>query len=189
MSATPADNEIENRRLPGMLASVFDRMRKDNIDSGKAQEKIIEEFSSRVNHAFDQAHQDSKEREQILEERIRAMEQEQGYKLQRVRILSIPATVIALACLVYLFYMVNVMERSMTSMSDNIGQMRGSMQDISGDTRSMAKNVSSMNSEMSHMNGNINHLNQNVGVMGRDVGAMSHSVSPMMNGMRSFMPF
>lgn len=181
--------QTEQKRLPGLLASVFDRMRRETRDSSKVQEKIIEEFTTRLNDAFEQVHKESQERERLLEEQLRAMEQQQRFRIQRIRLLTIPVTIVAVASLGYLFYTVHIMGRSMSSMTLDIHHMRGSMQEISGDTRAMSENTTAMNQQMNHMNGNLNHLNRNVGTMGQDVGNMSHSVSPFMNGLRSFMPF
>lgn len=197
------EHQTEHRRLPGLLASIFERMRKDNQDSGKAQERIMEEFSTRLHDAFNQVHAEAKEREQLLEEKLELLEREEGYRLRRLKLLSVPAIAIAIASLGYLFYVVNIMEKSMTSMSSNMTVMRGSMQEMSGHTGSMSGNVAQMNHRMGDMNGsmrdlnaNVGHIsrdvgsmNQNVGHMGREVGQMSQTVSPMMGGLRSFMPF
>ena len=68
----PAENtEIEtgdaaNRLLPGLmhgLQSVFDKIHKDNRERGLSQEKIIEEFTASLTHAFEPAHAEAKERE------------------------------------------------------------------------------------------------------------------------------
>ncbi|KRT54970.1 hypothetical protein [endosymbiont of Ridgeia piscesae] len=209
--------ESESRLLPGLLHSIFDRMHKENRDSGKAQEKIIHEFTARLTDAFNEVHAESKERERLLEEKLKAIEQEQEYKIRRIKFLSVPGTIIATACMVYLFYVVHVMETSMTSMSDDMHHMRGYISSISGDTRVMSSNVVTMNNHMADMNGNIGsvdekmgnmnsemgdikkevkgmngnmtHLNRSVGVMTRDVGAMSHTISPVMGSMGKFMPF
>ena len=170
----------EAKRMPGLLVSVFEQMRKENEAGAKAQEKIIDNFANRLDNAFDEVHSDAVAKERLLDEKLGGMEREQKYKLQRVRLLTIPATVIALACLVYLFYTVHIIESSMTSMTKDIHHMSGTMQNIGGDTRTMAENTGAMNN-------NIGHLNRNVGAMGRDVGQMSNS--PVMGGMRNFMPF
>lgn len=195
--------EPEGRRLPGLLASIFDRMRKDNQASGKAQERIMEEFSERLHEAFAHVHAEAREREKLLEEKLELLEREEAYRLRRVKLLSFPAIALALACLGYLFYVVHVMEKSMSSMAGNMTVMRGSMENMSGHTGSMSDNVAAMNQQMGKMNssmdklnsnvGNISQdvgsMNHNVGYMGREVGQMSQTVSPMMGGLRSFMPF
>jgi uncharacterized protein YoxC len=200
----------KTRGIPRLLASIFERMRKESRDSGKKQERIIEEFTVTLNDAFEQVHAEARERERLLEEKLQLLEKEEDFKLRRLKILSVPATFVALAAMGYLFYVVNIMEQSMTSMSSDMGVMRGAMQNMSGDTRSMSGNVSEMNQEMSSMNGNITDLNSNIGVIKQDVGSMSRSVgnmshsvggmrqdvgqmssavSPVMGGMRSIMPF
>ncbi|MBV2091983.1 MAG: hypothetical protein KUF72_13965 [Candidatus Thiodiazotropha sp. (ex Ctena orbiculata)] len=196
----------ENRVLPGLmqgLQSVFDKIHKDNQIREDHHEKIIEEFSDRLTTAFQQTHAEAEEREKLLQERLEAIEKEQTYKIQRIKLFSLPGTVIAVAALIYLFYVVHVMESSMTSMSADMNRIQGHIASIGQDTASMSSgvnnmnknitelngNMSSMTSQVKGMNSNMGHLNRNVGVMTHDVGNMSHTVSPVMNGMRNFMPF
>jgi uncharacterized protein YoxC len=196
----------ENKVLPGLmqgLQSVFDKIHKDNKVRDDHHEKIIEEFSNRLTHAFKQTHQEAEEREKLLQERLEAIEREQSYKIQRIKLFSLPGTVIAVAALIYLFYVVHVMERSMNSMSADMHMIQGHIAAIGQDTSNMSVGVTNMNEnitdlngnmktmtkEVKNMNGNVGHLNRNVGVMTHDVGNMSHTVSPVMNGMRNFMPF
>ncbi|MEJ2622785.1 MAG: hypothetical protein P8163_21880, partial [Candidatus Thiodiazotropha sp.] len=196
----------ESRVLPGLmqgLQSVFDKIHKDNQIREDHHEKIIEEFSDRLTTAFQQTHAEAEEREKLLQERLEAIEKEQSYKIQRIKIFSLPGTIIAIAALVYLFYVVNVMESSMTSMSADMHRIEGHIAAIGQDTTNMATGVNDMNQNITQMNGNMSsmtsqvkgmnnnmgHLNRNVGVMTHDVGNMSQTVSPVMNGMRNFMPF
>lgn len=205
-AATPVKEGGENRVLPGLLQglqSVFDKIHKDSRDREDHQEKIIEEFSDRLTHAFEQSHTETEEREKLLLERLEAIEKEQSYRIQRIKLFSLPGTLIAVAALIYLFYVVHIMERSMTSMSTDMNQIRHHIASIGNDTNAMSGGVVEMNQQMAQtnknmkaittqvkgMNGNMNHLTRNVGVMTHDVGAMSHTVSPVMNGMRNFLPF
>jgi uncharacterized coiled-coil protein SlyX len=205
-SAEPTRQNGENRVLPGLLQglqSVFDKIHKDNREREGHQEKIIEEFSERLTQAFNQTHSEAQEKEKLLQERLEAIEKEQSYKIQRIKLFSLPGTLIAVAALIYLFYVVHIMERSMTSMSADMSQIKHHIASIGTDTNAMSGSVTEMNqhmaqtnenmqaitSEVKGMNGNMNHLTRNVGVMTNDVGAMSHTVSPVMNGMRKFVPF
>jgi uncharacterized protein YoxC/uncharacterized coiled-coil protein SlyX len=204
-AAKKAQSSQENRVLPGLmqsLQSVFDKIHTDNQVRDDHQEKIIEEFSDRLTYAFEQTHNEAKEREKLLQEKLEAIEREQSYKIQRIKLFSLPGTLIAVAALIYLFYVVHVMERSMNSMSSDMHQIQGHIASIGNDTRGMAGGVVEMNQQMAQMNGNMenintnvkgmngnmDHLNRSVGVMTNDVGAMSHTVSPVMNNMRNFMP-
>ncbi|MEW8053295.1 MAG: hypothetical protein AB2792_08860 [Candidatus Thiodiazotropha sp.] len=195
----------ESRVLPGLLQglqSVFDKIHKDSRKREDHQEKIIEEFSERLTQAFEQSHSETEEKEKLLLERLDAIEKEQSYRIQRIKLFSLPGTLIAITALIYLFYVVHIMERSMTSMSADMNQIRHHIASIGDDTHTMSGGVIEMNQQMAQtnknmkaittqvqgMNGNMNHLTRNVGVMTNDVGAMSHTVSPVMNGMRKFMP-
>jgi uncharacterized protein YoxC len=203
---TSSKAAADNRILPGLmqgLQSVFDKIHKDNQIRDDHHEKIIEEFSDRLTTAFQQTHAEAEEREKLLQERLEAIEKEQSYKIQRIKIFSLPGTVIAIAALVYLFYVVHVMESSMTSMSADMHRIENHIASIGQDTTNMASGVNDMNKNMTQMNGNMTsmtsqvqgmnnnmgQLNRNVGVMTHDVGNMSQTVSPVMNGMRNFMPF
>jgi tape measure domain-containing protein len=204
-AAEKAKQNNESRILPGLmqgLQSVFDKIHKDSREREDHQEKIIEEFSDRLTQAFEQSHSDTEEKEKLLLERLEAIEKEQSYRIQRIKLFSLPGTLIAVAALIYLFYVVHIMERSMTSMSADMNQIRHHIASIGNDTHTMSGGVTQMNQHMAQtnenmqaitsqvegMNGNMNHLTRNVGVMTHDVGAMSHTVSPVMNGMRKFVP-
>ena len=211
-SAKSANNASENRVLPGLLEglqSVFDKIHKDNQVREDHQDRIIEEFSDRLTLAFEQSHQEALEREKLLQEKLETIEREQTYRIQRIKFFSLPGTIIAVVALGYLFYVVHVMERSMTSMSSDMHNIQGTIADIGQDTRQMSGGVLEMNQQMAQinqnmgdmngnidninthvrgMNGNMRHLNRSVGVMTNDVGAMSQTVSPVMGAMRSFMP-
>jgi tape measure domain-containing protein len=195
----------ESRVLPGLLQglqSVFDKIHKDSRERDDHQEKIIEEFSERLTQAFEQSHSETQEKEKLLLERLEAIEKEQSYRIQRIKLFSLPGTLIAIAALIYLFYVVHIMERSMTSMSADMNQIRQHIASIGNDTHAMSgaviemnqqmaqtnKNMEAITSQVKAMNSNMSHLTRNVGVMTNDVGAMSHTMSPVMNGMRKFMP-
>jgi len=204
-AARQTEAKTENRVLPGLmqsLQSVFDKIHKDNQLRDDNQEKFVEEFSQRLSRAFEQTHKEAKEREKLLQDKLDAIEREQSYKIQRIKLFSLPGTLIAIAALIYLFYVVHVMERSMNSMSADMHQIQVHIADIGSDTAQMSNGVVVMNQQMAQingnmehintnvkgMNGNMHHLNRNVGVMTNDVGAMSHTVSPVMNNMHKFMP-
>jgi len=195
----------ESPVLPGLmqsLQSVFDKIHKDSVVREDHQEKIIGEFSEHLTQAFQNTHKEAKERERLLQEKLEAIEREQTYKIQRIKLFSLPGTLIAITALIYLFYVVHVMERSMNSMSADMHQIQNHIADIGSDTRQMSNGVVVMNQEMAEMNGNMktmntqvkgmngnmSNLNRNVGVMTNDVGDMSHTVSPVMGTMRNFMP-
>jgi uncharacterized protein YoxC len=195
----------ESRVLPGLLQglqSVFDKIHKDSQARDDHQEKIIEDFSERLTQAFEQSHSEAEVKEKLLLERLETIEKEQSYRIQRIKLFSLPGTLIAIAALIYLFYVVHIMERSMTSMSADMNQIQHHIASIGDDTHAMSGGVIEMNRQMAQtnksmevitsqvqgMNDNMNHLTRNVGVMTNDVGAMSHTVSPVMNGMRKFVP-
>ena len=82
--------------------------------------------------------------------------------------IAIPGVVTAIFAVIYMFYTVHVMETAMTSMSDDMKAMRGSMEIVSTSTNGMSNNMAYMR---------------------RDMGVMTHNVAPAMNGMRQMMPW
>ncbi len=87
--------------------------------------------------------------------------------IRRIRWISIPGAAMGAAALLYLFYVVHVMERSMSSISADIHTMQGYMAGISEDTYYMSRDM---------------------GRMSRGVRTMSRAAQPM-SAMRRMMPF
>ena len=87
--------------------------------------------------------------------------------IRQVRWISIPGAAMGAAALVYLFYVVHVMERSMSSISTDIHHMRGYMANMSDDTYYMSRDM---------------------GRMSRGVNTMSRAAEPV-SMMRRMMPF
>ena len=87
--------------------------------------------------------------------------------IRQIRWISIPGAFMGAVALVYLFYVVHVMERSMSSISTDIHHMEGYIAGISQDTYTMSRDMHSMS---------------------RGVGTMSRAAEPM-SRMRRMMPF
>ncbi len=90
--------EDEPPVLPGLikgLQSVFDKIHKDNRDRDSTQERAIEDLTTSLNQAFEKVHVEAREREKLLEEKIAAIEKEQSYRIQRIKLFSLPGMVIA----------------------------------------------------------------------------------------------
>jgi len=201
---------IEGRRaddkiMPGLLRNlegIFDKIHNDNRDRDRTQDHIAEEFTEHVQQAFDDMHAQLEEREQLLDAKLEAMDRTQNYQMRRVKLMSIPVVMLSLIAVVYLFYVVRVMEIAMTSMSKDIHQITAYMEVMRTDTYAMSNNTAYMNTQMEVMNNNIGSMNNNIGNMNSNIGninanmnglrvdmhQLSRSVSPTMSNMNRFMP-
>jgi len=192
------DRRADDKIMPGLLRNlegVFEKIHRDNRDRDRAQEHMAEEFASHMQDAFDNMHAQLEEREQLLDAKLKNIDQTHRHQLKRVKLLSIPVTVLSLIAVVYLFYVVRVMETSMTSMSHDMHQITAYMDSMSQDTRAltvnttqMTTNTADMNTQMETMNTNVGHMSATVNNLRYDVYNMSRTVSPAMSSMNRFMP-
>ena len=187
---------IKDRRdhdviMPGLLRNlqgVFDKIHSDNNVRDRSQEQIAEEFAVHLQRTFEEMHSQLEEREQLLDTKLKSIDRTHSYQLKRVKLMSIPVTVLSLVAVVYLFYVVRVMETAMTSMSQDMHQITAYMDVMSVDTHAMSDNTGNMSSQMSAMNMNIHNMNATVNSMRYDVHNMSRTVSPAMSSLNRFMP-
>ena len=199
------DRRDDDKIMPGLLRNlegVFDKIHRDNRDRDRAQEQMAEEFASHMQDAFNKMHAQLEEREQLLDTKLQSIDRTHRYQLKRVKLLSIPVTVLSLIAIVYLFYVVRVMETSMTSMSQDMHRITAYMDSMSQDTQAltattakmtanttkMTANTANMNAQMESLNANIGHMNATVSNMRYDVYNMSRTVSPAMSSVSRFMP-
>ena len=187
---------IKDRRdhdviMPGLLRNlqgVFDKIHSDNNVRDRSQEQIAEEFAVHLQRTFEEMHSQLEEREQLLDTKLKSIDRTHSYQLKRVKLMSIPVTVLSLVAVVYLFYVVRVMETAMTSMSQDMHQITAYMDVMSVDTHAMSGNTGNMSSQMNAMNANIHNMNTTVNGMRYDVHNMSRTVSPAMSSLNRFMP-
>lgn len=188
---TIKDRRDHDKIMPGLLRNlqgVFDRIHEDNRDRDRTQEQMAEEFAVHLQRSFEEMHSQLEEREQLLDTKLKSIDRTHNYQLKRVKLMSIPVTLLSLVAVVYLFYVVRVMETAMTSMSMDMHQITAYMDTMSADTHAMSGNTSHMNLQMEAMNRNIGNMNATVNGMRYDVHNMSRTVSPAMSSMNRFMP-
>ena len=188
---TIKDRRDHDKVMPGLLRNlqgVFDKIHSDNNVRDRSQEQIAEEFAVHLQRTFEEMHSQLEEREQLLDTKLKSIDRTHSYQLKRVKLMSIPVTVLSLVAVVYLFYVVRVMETAMTSMSQDMHQITAYMDVMSVDTHAMSGNTGDMSSQMNAMNMNIHNMNATVNSMRYDVHNMSRTVSPAMSSLNRFMP-
>lgn len=189
------ENPVSKSRLSGGLLgmkSFFKKMHKNQVHHEHAQEQIIADFSARIEKTFNHFHADFDERERLLEKKLKYAEKDQEREIRRVKWMSVPTGLLAIAGLVYIFYVVHIMERSMTSMSADMQQISGHILAMSEDTRSMTGNIATMSNSMGRIDYRMANMDRNMGQMSHSmvpIGKAANRAEPMMNMMNTFMPF
>ena len=193
-----AGRRRDDKVMPGLLQNlhgVFDKIHHDNRDQDRARDDMAKDLSGHLQQAFNTMHEELEEREKLLEHKLKSIDSSHNFEMQRVKLLSIPIMILTVVAIVYLFYVVSVMETAMTSMSQDMRQMTGYMaavtentHTLSANTGAMVTSVNNMNTELSQMNGNVNNLTTTVNNMSMDVHQLSRTVSPAMHNVNRFMP-
>ena len=181
----------DDKIMPGLLRNlqgVFDKIHSDNRDRDRTQEQLAEDFAVQLQQTFREMHSQLEEREQLLDAKLKSIDRTHNYQLKRFKLMSIPVTLLSLVAVVYLFYVVRVMETAMTSMSQNMHEITAYMDVMSVNTNALTENTAHISGQMAAMNMNIGNMNATVNNMRYDVHNMSRSVSPAMSSISRFMP-
>ena len=159
-------------------------------------------ISERLEVAFKRLHHEFNEREQQLEVKMHAIQQQHlalANLKQKKRGLLLSLVAAGMLAGGYMLYVLTNMQNSMTSMSGNISTMNGHMGAMASDTQNMTQNIQAMNESMYYMNNNVGYMSGNVAQMNQKVGTLAQAAAPMgeaaatmnpfMKAFKSFMPF
>jgi len=195
---TSSGRRNEDRVMPGLLQNlqgVFDKIHHDNRDQDRARDYMARDFNVNMQRSFKTMHKELEEREKLLDRKLKSIDSSHSHEIQRVKLMSVPIMILTLVAIVYLFYVVRVMETAMTSMSQDMKHMTHYMETITQDTHalsinteSMVTSVDNMNTEIAAVNQNVGQLNATVNNMMVDVHHMTRTVAPAMQGINRFMP-
>jgi len=193
-----AGRRSDDKVMPGLLQNlqgVFDKIHHDNRDQDRARDVMARDFNVHLQRSFKTMHKELEEREKILDRKLKSIDHLHSYEIKRVKLMSVPIMILTLVAIVYLFYVVRVMETAMSSMSQDMKQMTNYMSAITDDTHALSKNteamvssVNEMNTEIGSMNNNVRNLNTTVNSMRVDVHHMTRTVAPAMKGINRFIP-
>jgi hypothetical protein len=177
------------------LQDVFDKIYSDNTLRDGSHHQLAEEFNTNMQRTFLEMHKQNEERENLLETRLESIDRSHKQQLSGVKILSIPVTLLSIAAIVYLFYVVRVMETSMSSMSGDMHMMNAYMETMATNTAALSVNTAKiygttfdLTKSVGSMDTQMTTLNKDIGNMMIDVHYMSGSITPAMQGINRFMP-
>jgi hypothetical protein len=181
----------EDKVMPGLLQNlqgVFDKIYKDNRDQDRARDLLVKDLNIHLQRSFKSMHRQLEEREKLLDRKLKGIDRSHTQELKRVKLLSVPLAVISLVAIVYLFYVVRVMEVAMSSMSQDMKQMTAYMETITDDTHALSFNTAMMVTKVDEMNSQMAAMNGSVYYLRGDMHQMTRSVSPAMTSFNRFMP-
>jgi hypothetical protein len=193
-----AGRRADDKVMPVLLKNlqgVFDKIYSDNKLRDSSHSQLAEEFNTNMQRAFLEMHKQNEERENLLETRLESIDRTHKHQLTGVKILSIPVTLLSIIAIVYLFYVVRVMETSMSSMSGDMHVMNAYMETMAANTTALSVNTDKiygttfdLTQSVSSMDTQMTTLNKDIGNMMIDLHYMTGSVAPAMQGINRFMP-
>jgi outer membrane murein-binding lipoprotein Lpp len=171
------------------LHKAFGQIKNDSTENEELNLNIFKSMSDSMMTDHVQTLKEIKEQEVLQDKKIAHMTRLMEQRTGRNRLIAIPGVIIAVIGVVYMFYVVNIMEKAMTNMSSDmhlmqldVSSMSGSVGNISGDISSITLDTSSMSSNLQNLNGNVDH-------MSKDLNVLTHNVAPAMKGLRNVMPW
>jgi len=213
--STARDQEMA--RLYQNLENTIDGVKNKSDEQEDRSLLILKSLTSSIMQDHEQTLKEVHEQEKLQDKKFKHLTKVQEHRAGRNRWIAIPGMIIAVIAIIYMFYVVNIMETAMTSMSRDMTKMQiavGTMsQKVSGmssdthsmnssmvelnsnvgkmseDTHSMNSNMTQLSSDTSSMNGSMQQLTSNIGIMSQDLNIMTRNVSPTMKGMRDMMPW
>lgn len=143
------------------LNAAFTRANTDSSERDDRSAQIINQLTESVMHDHEATIKEVQEQEELVDKRMGYLSKVQEQRSKRTRWIAIPGITLAVISVVYMFYVVTVMEKAMTSMSK----------------------------DMQYMTISVNDMNANMVQMTRDMNVMTRTTAPVMQGMRNAMPW
>ncbi len=122
------------------------------------------------------------EQEKLQDKKLKYIDKVQNQRISRNRLIAVPAVILAIIGIVYMFKVVHIMETAMTSMSHDMSKIQLSVGTMSSKIETISLNTTSMNTNMEALDGNTQQIS-------KDLNVMTHNVAPAMQGMRDMMPW
>jgi len=176
------EREKEMTGLYQSLKNVFGKIKDNNVEKEELNLNIFKSLSDSITKDHDQTLIEIQEQGKVQDKKIELMTTMLEQRTKRNRLIAVPGVLLAVTGIVYMFYVVNIMESAMTSMSQDMHLIQMSVGDMSGKIDTISQNTTAMNSNIQQLNGNILQVS-------RDLNVMTRSVAPAMQGMRNMMPW
>lgn len=193
----------EMNKLQASLQNAFSNAEDSNKNTEERSLLILKSLSESIMKDHEQTLLEVQQQGELQDKKIQHLTQLHEQRSGRNRWIAIPGTIIAVIAIIYMFYVVSIMEEAMTNMSGNmdsmqasVGNMSEKMNTMAEDTHLMQGGVSNMNTIMGGMaadtkimSTDMNRLNKNLTQMSYDLNIMTRNVSPTMKGIHDMMPW
>lgn len=177
-----SEREQEMTKLYQSLHNTFSKVEKNDNEREDRSLLILQALSESIMKDHEQALKELEEQEKLQDKKLQHLSRVEKQRSGRNRWIAIPGVIIAVTAIIYMFYVVTVMETAMTSMSEDMHNIQFAVVNMSDKMDGMSQDTGSMNT-------NMQQLNRNIGQMSTDLNIMTHNVAPAMKGMRDMMPW
>jgi hypothetical protein len=177
-----SEHEKEMTGLYQTLHNVFGKIKDNSEEREERNLEIFKSLSEVIMKDHEQTLKEVHEQEILQDKKIKLLDQVQEQRSGRNRLIAIPGVIIAITGIIYMFYVVSIMETAMTNMSQNMNKIQLSVAGMGDKIGTISEDTTAMSSNMQQLNGNTLQ-------MSRDLNVMTNNVGPAMKGMRDVMPW
>jgi hypothetical protein len=184
-SRASKQDEAHQNEMTGLyqsLQTTFGQIKDDSVESEEHNKDIFKSLSDSMMHDHELTLKEINAQGKLQDKKIEYMTKMLEQRTRRNRLIAVPGIIIAIVSIVYMFYVVTVMETAMTDMSANMQLMQVDVSSMSGNMGNMSNDTAAINTNMEQLNGNMGHVSQ-------DLNILTHNVAPAMKGMRDVMPW
>jgi len=184
-SSSSKQDEKHQKEMTGLYQSLqkaFGQVKNDSTENEELNLNLFKSLSDSMMTDHEQTLKEIKEQGILQDKKIAHMTSMMEQRTGRNRLIAIPGVVLAVVGVIYMFYVVSIMENAMTNISANMHLMQLDVGNMSGNISAISQDTNTMSSNMQKLNGNVGH-------MSRDLNVLTHNVAPAMKGMRDVMPW
>lgn len=182
---TSKQGEAHQKEMTGLyqsLQSTFGQIKDGSVDNEALNLNMFKSLSDSMMKDHEQTLKEISGQAELQDKKIEHMSKMLEQRTGRNRLIAIPGVIIGIFGVLYMFYVVTIMESAMSSMSVNMHHMQKDVGSMSGNMGEMTQGITSIDANMQQLNGNVGH-------MAKDLNILTHNVAPAMKGMRNVMPW
>jgi len=198
-SSSNRQDEAHQKEMTGLYQSLqdtFRRIKDDSVENEDLNLNIFKSLSDSIKNDHVQTLKEINAQGELQDKKIEHMYKMLEQRTIRNRWIAIPGVILAVIGVVYMFYVVSIMESAMSNMSANmhlmqkdVGSMSTNISLLRNDVGNMSTNMGNMTKGITSIDNNMQQLNGNVGQIAKDLNVLTHNVVPAMKGMRNMMPW
>ena len=182
---TSTQGEAHQKEMTALyqsLQSTFGKIKEGSVENEEQNLNIFTSLSDSMMKDHEQTLKEINGQAELQDKKIEHMSKMLEQRTGRNRMIAIPGGIIGIVGVLYMFYVVTIMESAMSNMSANMHHIQKDVGSMSGNMGELTHGIISIDSNMQQLNGN-------VGYMANDLNVLTHNVAPVMRGMRNVMPW